>query len=311
MKNYKYIYGTVPSRRMGLSIGISPIPQKYCNYSCVYCQLGRTKNLTNKREEFFKLSDILAEFKEYLREDIHFDVVTIVGEGEPTLYSKIGELIKGLKVYTSKPIAVITNGALLSIREVREQLKNADIVLPSLDAYDEETFKKINRPYGKIKFEEVYKGLVEFSKDYNGKLWIETMIIKGINDEKDSFLKLKKLLDNVDYDRIYINSPVRPPAEEWVKQPSDEAIESAVKILGGISIDKLVSEGFYSEIEDDYEAILSIIKRHPMNQFEVRSFLKSRKCENIESILNRLNTDVNVEAVIYKGYSTFRLNQKN
>ncbi len=134
MNNFKYIYGPVPSRRMGLSIGISPIAKGHCNYSCIYCQLGRTRCMTNKREEFFNCNEIIEEFKLYLRDNIDFDVVTIVGEGEPTLYSKLGNLIKELKLLTNKPVAVITNGALMSDSSVREELKNADIVLPSLDA---------------------------------------------------------------------------------------------------------------------------------------------------------------------------------
>ncbi|HZK39206.1 MAG TPA: radical SAM protein, partial [Clostridia bacterium] len=184
MTDYKYVYGPVPSRRMGLSIGISPIPKGHCNYSCIYCQLGRTNNMTNKRERYFNLQDLIKEFKTYLTDPIKFDVVTIVGEGEPSLYADLGVLIAALKRLTDKPIAVITNGALLSDCGVREELKNADIVLPSLDASDEKMFKKINRPHGSIKFDDVDKGLQIFSNEYNGQLWIETMILKDINDNK-------------------------------------------------------------------------------------------------------------------------------
>ena len=139
----KYIFGPVPSRRLGKSLGISPIPRKTCNYSCIYCQLGRTDKMTGERKEFFPLKDIINEFKEYLKESFDFDVITIVGEGEPTLYSKLGELIKEVKKITDKPVAVITNGALLSSKEVRDELMNADIVLPSIDGYNEETAKKL------------------------------------------------------------------------------------------------------------------------------------------------------------------------
>lgn len=307
MDDFKYVYGPVPSRRMGLSVGISPIAKGHCNYSCIYCQLGRTRSMINKREEYFNCEDIIQEFKEYLKDDIEFDVVTIVGEGEPLLYSKLGLLIKELKQLTEKPIAVITNGALLSEASVREELKEADIVLPSLDACNEEIYKKINRPHGKINFQEVVEGLISFSKEYKGQLWIEIMIVKDINDSRECFLSLKELLNKIDYHRIYINSPVRPPAETFVEQPTKETIEEAVSILGGISIDKLVSEGFYSEIEDDYEAVLSIIKRHPMNQFEIKSFIEKRGNTEIEDFFNRLNNDANIERVNYKSYDTYRL----
>ena len=168
-------------------------------------------------------------------------------------------------------------------------------------------FKKINRPHGSIKFEDVVKGLQTFSQDYKGQLWIETMIVKGVNDNKKFFLALKELLGTIKYHKLYINSPVRPPAETFVKEPSKEVMDEAISILGGISIDKLVSEGFHSEIRDDYEAVLSIIKRHPMNQFEIKSFIKGRKNPRIEDFFEKLNNDENIEVVNYKSYNTYRL----
>lgn len=307
MTDFKYVYGPVPSRRMGLSIGISPIAKGHCNYSCIYCQLGRTKSMTNIRKRFFNYQDIIKEFKEYLNDNIKFDVVTIVGEGEPTLYIDLGILINELKLLTDKPIAVITNGALLSDSKVREELRNADIVLPSLDASDEKMFKKINRPHGSINFDDVVNGLKIFSSEYKGQLWIETMILKDINDTTEFFLDFKKLLNKINYHKLYINSPVRPPAETFVKEPSKKAIEDAISILGGISIDKLISEGFYSGVKDDYEAILSIIKRHPMNQFEIKAFIEHRENSSIEDCFEKLDKDEDVEVVSYKDYYTYRL----
>lgn len=307
MGDFKYVYGPVPSRRMGLSIGVSPIPEQTCNYSCIYCQLGRTRNMTNKREMFFDLKAILDEFKVYIKENINHDVVTIVGEGEPTLYKGLGDIIIGLKTLTTKPIAVITNGGLMYDKDVRNELLNADIVLPSLDAADEETFRKINRPLGSIKYNNMLEGLIEFSHEYKGQLWLETMIIQGINDKESDFMKMKEIIKKIKHQKLYINSPVRPPAENYVKQPSDKSLELAVKILEGISIDRLDSIGFYSEIEDDYDAILSIIKRHPMNTHEITGFLKTRDCKNIDEILLKLSEDRKVDVVSYKGYDTFRL----
>ena len=166
MKKFRYIFGPIPSRRLGRSLGISPLPKKTCNYSCIYCQLGRTDRMTNKRQEFYKTEDILKEFKEYLKDSDKFDIVTVVGEGEPTLCSNLGELICGLKEMTDKPVAVITNGALLSDPQVREELCHADMVLPSLDAYNQDIAKKIDRPYGTIRFEEEFLGLKKFCSMY-------------------------------------------------------------------------------------------------------------------------------------------------
>lgn len=303
----KYIFGPVPSRRLGKSLGISPIPRKTCNYSCIYCQLGRTDKMTGERKEFFPLKDIINEFKEYLKESFDFDVVTIVGEGEPTLYSKLGELIKEVKKITDKPVAVITNGALLSSKEVRDELMNADIVLPSIDGYNEETAKKIDRPLGTIHFKDELEGLIEFSKEYKGQLLLEIMLISGINCDKNSIGHFKEILKKIKYDKVYLNTPVRPPAESFVKVVSQEEMKYAVEKLGGISIDMLSSGEFFSEIEDSYEAILNIIRRHPMNQFEINSFLNSRKEKLGYNIFEKLESDEKINCILYKGIKTYRL----
>ena len=307
MKEMKYVYGPVPSRRLGVSLGVSPIPKKACNYSCVYCQLGRTDHMTNTRQMFFTVKEIMAEFDEVLRNNIKFDVVTIVGEGEPTLYLGLGELISEIQKRTDKPVAVITNGALFYDADLRSELYQADIVLPTLDAYDEESFKKINRPHGTIDFKMVNDGLKTFSEEYQGQLWIELMLIDGINEDDESLRKYSEALKELHYDRLYINTPVRPPAESFVKALDHEKMSHAVDVLGGISIDLLDSQGFHSEIEDHYEAIMSIIKRHPMNQFEIKGFLESRSCNNIDEIFDDLKEDSKVARVTYKGYDTYRL----
>ncbi|HOB16601.1 MAG TPA: radical SAM protein [Defluviitoga sp.] len=306
--NFKYIYGPIPSRRLGRSLGISPIPFGTCNLSCVYCQLGRTINMINERREFFPVEEIIKEFKEYSLNGFgDVDFVTIVGEGEPLLYSKIGELISQIREITDKPIAVITNGILLSDKNVWEELMQADVIMPTLDAYDKETFKKINRPHKSISFEEYVNGLIEFSKVYQGKIWLEFMLVKDINDSEESLRKIKEIFDKITYDRIYINVPVRPPAEKWVEMPDKKSIELAEEILGGIAIDHLAKNEFYSAIDDDYEALISIIKRHPMNQYEIKSFLESRNCKNINEIMERLEKEESIEVINYKGLKIYRL----
>lgn len=307
MKDNKYVYGPVPSRRMGISLGISPIKEKSCSYSCIYCQLGRTKSMMYERAEFVNINDVINEFKMYLKENIEFDVITIVGEGEPTLFSRLEELIDEIKKLTDKPIAVITNGSLLFDGDVRSALKKADLVLPSLDAGNEEMFIKINRPHGRIKFKNVIDGLRKFASEYDGQLWMETMIVKDFNDSEKELLDIKVILDSISYDRLYVNTPVRPPAEEYAKEPSEEGLERALRILGGISIDKLVSKGFYSDIKDDLKAIKSIISRHPMNNFEIKSFLESRECKDIENVFIKLENDINIDKVKYKNYVTYRI----
>ncbi|WP_343770011.1 radical SAM protein [Clostridium malenominatum] len=308
MKEFKHIFGPIPSRRLGMSLGVSPIPKKYCNFSCVYCQIGRTDHMTDKREDFFPVENIIDEFKEYIKENDDYHVVTVVGEGEPTLYKSLGKLIAELKKLTSKPIAVITNGANLGDKSVREDLMECDLLLPSLDAFDEASFKALHRPHGRVKFLKSYEGLVELSQKFKGELWIEVMLIEGINTSEEALIKLKALLDKVKYTKVYINAPVRPPAEGNIVVPPKESIERAVNILGGFSIDTLTTGKFSSGIVDNYEGILSIIKRHPMNQFEIEAFLKDRNCseDEIKNIFNILKEDVTVEIIEYKGFYTYR-----
>lgn len=307
MKKLNCIFGPIPSRRLGRSLGISPIPKKTCNYSCVYCQLGRTDKMTNTRKEYFPLEVIIQEFKDYLKEIDDFDVVSIVGEGEPTLYSGLGELIDQIKTIVDKPVAVITNSALLYEKDVQEALMKADIVLPSLDAYNEEVYKKVDRPFGKLDFNRELNGLIEFSKLYKGELWLEVMLVKNMNSSRKDIDEFKKIIDKINHDRVYINTPVRPPAESFVQVADSDEINYAVEKLNGISIDKLTSGSFFSEIPDNYEAILNIIRRHPMTQFEVQSLLASRKETDMDNIFARLHNDESVDDINYKGITTYRL----
>lgn len=304
---FRYIYGPVPSRRLGLSLGVSPIPKKTCNYSCIYCQLGRTDRMTNTRKMFYPVQAILDELDEVIKRNIPFDVVTIVGEGEPTLYLGLGDLLEGIHERTDKPLAVITNGALLYDSQVRQELSRADIVLPTLDAYDATSFAKINRPHGSLQFEEVVEGLENFSKTFEGQLWIEIMLMAGVNDDDESLKRYAELLEHIRYDKLYVNTPVRPPAESDVMAIDHAKMRHAAELLNGISIDLLVSQGFHSEIKDDYQAVLSIIKRHPMNQFEINGFLKSRDNIDSERIFRELRNDPQVTVINYKGYDTYRL----
>ena len=306
--NLKYIFGPVPSRRLGESLGVSPIPEKTCNYSCIYCQLGRTNNRVGDRGEFFPLDKILEEFDSVEDVDSKCDVITIVGDGDPSLYSRLGDLIIELQLRTEKPVAVITNGALLCNEDVRNELLSADIVLPSLDSTNELMWKKVDRPHHNLNYNDVYNGLVTFSQEYKGQLYMELMLMDGINDDDENLFAFKKLLEPVRYDRLYINTPVRPPAESFVRECSAERIARAVEVLGGISIESLAAGTFGSDIKDDYEAVLSIIGRHPMNQHEIKSFLDSRENKNQEEIFTKLQENSKVEKKEYKGYITYILN---
>lgn len=303
----KYVYGPVPSRRLGSSLGISVTPKKACNYSCIYCQLGKTNLMMNERQSFFRINDIIEELKSVLSKQSHLDVVTIAGDGEPTLFKDLEELIVEIKKQTTKPVAVITNGGLLYDLEVQKALFKADIVLPTFDAYDEVSYRRINRHHKELSFEKIYQGLVDFSNKYQGQIWLEMMIMEDINDSKEDLDKFKSMLKKIRYDRLYINTPVRPPQDLKAKALSYEKMIKVAETLNGISLDVLANEQFYSIIEDDYEAIINTTQRHPMNKFEVESFLNSRKVKNKEEIYQKLASDAKVKIVNYKGIDTYNI----
>ncbi|MBO8160538.1 MAG: radical SAM protein [Thermosipho sp. (in: Bacteria)] len=297
----KYVYGVVPSRRLGKSLGISPIPFKVCNYSCIYCQLGKTHNMRIKRETFYPLEEILDEFEKYLDLGNDFDVVTIVSEGEPLLYTPLDRLINGIKKLTNKKVVLITNGSLFFEEDVRNEVKNCDIIMPTLDAWDEESFRLINRPVGTITFEKMYNGLCELRKEFKGEIWLEVMLIKGVNDNYESLKKIKEKIDEINPDKVFVNVPIRPPAEEWVKIPEEQNISLAKKILNASTIEKYAEGEFKTLNSNVYEAIIGIIKRHPLRLEDIQ-----RNFKNSEKIIKKLFNDKNVEKCSYNGKIFFR-----
>ncbi len=190
---YKYLFGPVPSRRLGISLGIDLIPAKACSLNCVYCECGETTNLTIERREYVPYSDVIRELKHYLDNNPAPDFITFSGSGEPTLNSRIGDIIKFLKSkYTNVPIAVLTNGTLFNQKKVRTELLKADIVLPSLDAASELSFRKINRPFHSLSINKYIQGLIDFRKEYNGEIWLEVLILPKYNDDEENLKNTKK-----------------------------------------------------------------------------------------------------------------------
>jgi len=209
-----HVYGPVPSRRLGASLGVDVVPMKVCPYDCIYCQLGATRELTRTRREFYPAGDILAEVRERLRLWPPPDVITIAGSGEPTLYTGLGELIDGIKGMTEIPVALLTNGALFHRPDVRREAARADLVLPSLDAGDEETFRMVNRPASGLTLEHVVDGLAAFRHEYRGKIWLEVMVLAGITEMPDRIRAIARLAHRIAPDRVQLNTAVRPTFNE-------------------------------------------------------------------------------------------------
>ncbi|MGQ9585205.1 MAG: radical SAM protein [Anaerolineae bacterium] len=302
----RLVYGPVPSRRLGQSLGVDPIPFKTCNYNCVYCQLGRTRPLTHERKDYFPRETILGQVREALEthEPGEIEYVTFVGQGEPLLCASLGWLVRQVKALTEVPVAVITNGSLFSQREIREELLAADLVIPTLDAADQATFRRINRPWPRLRIDEIIEGMVRFRETFAGQLWMEVMLVEGLNDTEAVLFPLRDALARIRPDRVQINLPVRPPAEAWVRIPDEEAVMRAVTILGeAAEVVAPYEEGEFdlSGAEGLVEAILSIIRRHPMRESHLLETLGRHAPGEVQATLQALEGSGQATRRQYRG----------
>ena len=297
----KHVFGPVPSRRLGRSLGIDPVPLKTCNLSCVYCQLGRTLRPTTRRRAFFSAGEIFAEVATALarNEPDAIDWITFVGSGETTLFSRLGSLIRRIKSLTEVPVAVITSGSLLYLPKVREELMAADAVLPSLDAGTEKMYRNINRPSHGLTLADHVDGMVEFRRAYHGGLWVEVMILGGVNDSTSALRDLAAVLERVEPDEIHLSTPTRPPTEPWVEPPSLEGMERAASILGRVAkvLPPTDVEAVTSIDGGLVDAILSIIARHPLKESEVEGLLTVWLRTQVEETLNALPASGRIQIV--------------
>jgi wyosine [tRNA(Phe)-imidazoG37] synthetase (radical SAM superfamily) len=286
------VFGPVPSRRLGQSLGIDPVPLKTCNWNCVYCQLGRSTPLVNERKNYYVPEAILAEVQAALAAHRPGDIdwITFVGSGEPTLHASLGLLIRQVKTLTDLPIAVITNGSLLYLPEVRQELSAADAVLPTLDAGNAQLYRKINRTWPGLTFERLLDGLIAFRREYRGKLWVEVMLVKGLNDTEEALREIAAVLRRIQPDQTHINLPTRPPAETWVQPPDEAGLARAVAILGDVAQIVHPAEGDFdlSGCDTVVEAIVSIITRHPMREDELARALERWTPGQVEEALQTL-----------------------
>jgi len=272
MKTYRYLYGPVPSRRLGRSLGIDLVPHKICTYDCIYCQIGSTTEKAPVRKEYAPVKEILEEVRSFLkRETSSVDHLSLSGSGEPTLHSHIRSVIEGIKAITSIPIAAITNGSLLYDKEVRQDLLRADIALPSLDAVSADVFMRINRPHPGFSVEKVIEGLVEFRKVYKGQIWLEILFCKGVNDGKEELLRMKKVVHRIQPDRIHLNTVVRPPSEKWAVPLNQKEMEEIQAFFGKRAsvISEFDRHPPMDSERDIKQEILEILKRRPLSSSDL------------------------------------------
>lgn len=226
------VFGPIPSRRLGRSLGVDLVPSKACSYDCIYCQLGRTTEKTIERREYVPMTDIIMEVEERLAAGARADFITLSGSGEPTLHANCGDIIRVIKTLTEVPVALLTNGSLLSDSGVREEVSAADLVIPSLDAGDSEMFSRVNRPHANIDFENMVEGLIAFGSGYSGRLWLEVLLLAGITDSQEEAAKIADIANRIRAEKIQINTASRPPAEVTASAADPSRLEELLPLFG-------------------------------------------------------------------------------
>ena len=280
------IFGPVPSRRLGRSLGINNIPYKNCSYSCIYCQLGPTNNLHQRRTSFYEPQEIydavLNKLEQTHQYNEKIDYLTFVADGEPTLDLNLGATISLLKK-TGVKIAVISNASLIGIDDVKENLKNADWVSLKVDTVNEKIWRRLNIPSPELHFNAILQGLKYFSKSFNGSLVTETMLVKDINDQQEFLTPLAEFLTELRTVKTYLSIPMRPPARDWVKAPKPETLTLAYQIFNQRlkNVELLIgSEGEdFAFTGDVIQDLLTITSVHPMTEAAVRELLNKSKAD--------------------------------
>jgi wyosine [tRNA(Phe)-imidazoG37] synthetase (radical SAM superfamily) len=264
-----HLFGPVPSRRLGRSLGLDITPYKTCTLNCVYCQLGRTTNKTVQRREYIAKDSILGELRDFLLEgEGDVDYITFAGSGEPTLHLGIGEMIDAIKTMTDIPVAVITNGSLLFLEDVRDDLSNADVVRPSLDAATASAFRAVNQPHESLSVDRIIEGLRIFREVFRGELWLEIMFVRGINDGTDEITALSDAISVIDPDRVQLNTVVRPPCEDVLPVDEDEVVRIREAFGGNFDVEIIAETRI--EVRAD---ILPLLERRPITLDQIADLL--------------------------------------
>lgn len=264
-KKYKYIFGPVPSRRLGRSLGVDIVGLKTCTQNCIYCQLGVNGVTTTERKAYVDVDLVAAELKDKLACGLEADFITISGSGEPTLNSDIGRLIDRIKAMTDIPVAVITNGTLLEDPKVRADVSRADAVMPSLDAGDDDTFRAMNCPHAGLTFKSLVDGLAAFRAEYKGQIWLEVFFCEGVNTSDEQVQKIARVIAGISPDKVQLNTAVRPTADKSAKAVSQEKLSAiAAKIGFGCEIIAGFPEtAAHKAGNADVDRVADMLKRRP------------------------------------------------
>lgn len=311
--SYRFIFGPVPSRRLGISLGVDLLPFKTCSFNCIYCECGKTTDFLNERKEFFPVQDIFNEIKDYLKNNESPDFLTFSGSGEPTLYSKLGELISMCKKnFPNVKIAIITNSSLFYKEDVRNECSFADVILPSLDSARAETFIKIDRPLDRDKLNLIIYGLIEFRKIYDKEIWLEVFFAQGINDSQEDIDALHEAILKIKPDLVQLNTLDRPPAEFNTKPVSKHFLEEVAKRWHDLPVEIISRYKDRSEIENYSsnfeEQLLSAIKRRPLTRSDLTTAFNKPMVE-IAKYLDILESEKKIKNIILNQKIFIQYNQ--
>lgn len=287
-----HVYGPVPSRRLGFSLGIDIIPLKTCSFNCIYCQLGRTPKKSIRRKKYFSVPEILSQIRKKISSGPRIDYITFSGSGEPTLNTILGKLIREIKKMTSIPVAVLTNSSLLALKSVRRALMAADVVAPSLDAASADILARVNRPHSSLKISRIIEGLVKFRCEFKRSIWLEVMLVKGVNDSPSHIRRLKEAIARIKPDKVQLNTVVRPPAEKFARALSFRELERIKRNLGKDCeiIAEFKKKPQKPSSENLEKAILSLVQRRPVTLQDISTSLgKNEKVikEHLHSLLEK------------------------
>ena len=269
-----HLFGPVPSRRLGLSLGVDLVPPKTCTFDCLYCEVGRTTDLTIERRRY-RVAEIIEELTAYLEKPPGpLDYVTLAGSGEPTLNLGIGEIIAAVKNLTTTPVALLTNGSLFSLPEVRAAVARADVILPSLDAGRDATFRRINRPHPGLSLSLVVSGLAALRREFTGQVWLEILVLKGINDQEEELTALKALLQEVAPDKVQLNTAVRPVAHRVAQALTQAEMEAVAHFLGGeVEVVAAAQHTAPERLEVKDRELIDMLARRPMTAVDLAQVL--------------------------------------
>lgn len=307
------VFGPVPSRRLGKSLGINNIPPKECSYSCVYCQIGRTTHMRIKRCAFYQSGEIYRQTEQKMndlrRNKEHIDYISFVPDGEPTLDIHLGRHIRLLKAFGVK-IAVITNASLLWMEDVKLDLMNADWVSVKLDAADNDVWKRIDRPHGLLTIDKILKGIADFARGFQGTLVTETMLVGGVNDDNAQISEIADILKSIKPHKAYLLVPTRPPAEASVVKPAVKSLCDAYDTIRqrGIEVECITGDDgdeFYltDDIEND---LLSIASVHPLSEDTLEKLLRQKNLD--VSFIDRIIERRLMDAYMFEGKKYYKRN---